>query len=280
MLQSPLAPTSFNKEPQVEEVLTFASIPSLPSTPPRIYHDPFKLDHTSPSTSSRLSSSPPSSPSLVSVTGSAASATSDADDIVFPLTPNSKKSTGECRIANTSLEAESPLTSHSPGDQPNDPFLSYSQASPPYGVRVLDKMIGNIIHSEGTSESVKQEDKESYLKQMGQLSANSFHLSIRVLEAIRERERMLYFASCWDVALFERQKDFAAVECELLKTNFLVVERELGTVLDILGQRLSSPRELATDGRHRVAVRENNMRSIRRADDVLAFVRNHGIPTE
>jgi hypothetical protein len=115
---------------------------------------------------------------------------------------------------------------------------------------------------------------------MGQLSANSFHLSIRVLEAIRERERMLYFASCWDVALFERQKDFAAFERELSKTNFLVVERELGTVLDILAQRLSSPRGLATDGRHLAAVCDNNMRSIRRADDVLAFVKNHGCPTE
>lgn len=118
------------------------------------------------------------------------------------------------------------------------------------------------------------------MKQMGQLSASSFHLSIRVLEAVRERERMLYFASCWDVALFERQKDFAACERELSKTNFLVVERELGTVLDILAQRLSSPRGLATDGRHLAAVRENNRRSIRRADDVLAFVKDHGCPAE
>lgn len=45
-------------------------------------------------------------------------------------------------------------------------------------------------------------------------------------------------------------------------------ERELGTVLDILAQRLSSPRELATDGRHLIAVRKNNfMRSIWRADN-------------
>lgn len=98
----------------------------------------------------------------------AASAASDADDMVFPLTPNSKKSTGQCRIANTSLEAESPLTSHSPEDQldDTDTFLSYSQASPSRSTRFLDKMIGNIIYNEGTSESVEQ-----------QVGSNLMHLS-------------------------------------------------------------------------------------------------------
>jgi hypothetical protein len=118
------------------------------------------------------------------------------------------------------------------------------------------------------------------LKHLGQLNARSFHLNIRVLEAIRERERMQYFASCWDVAIFERLKDVAAFDCEASKNNFRVVEQELRMVLDVVSQRLSSSCEPLKDGRLLDDVCENNRRCIRRADDVLASVKHSGNLTE
>ncbi|KAG1858932.1 hypothetical protein F4604DRAFT_1930978 [Suillus subluteus] len=210
----------------------------------------------------------------------AASATSDGDDDMFPLTPNSKHSTGECHIADTSVEAGFPTANHSPGpeNQHNDPFLSYSRASSSQGAHVLHKIIDNIVCDQGTSQSVEQKDKETYLKQMEQLGANSFHLVICVLEAVRERECMFYFAACWDIAVFERQKDVTAYACETSKANFLMVKQELRSVLDILAQRLLLPCATIVDDRHLVAARDNNMRSIQRADDVLAFVKSHGNP--
>ncbi|KAG2146230.1 hypothetical protein DEU56DRAFT_753731 [Suillus clintonianus] len=204
------------------------------------------------------------------------SATSDADDDAFPLTPNSKQSNGECRIADTSAEAESPTASHSPENQYNNAFPTHSRASSSESRHILDKLMDNITNKGTTSESIDQEVKETYLKHMGRLNAISLHLNVRVLEAIRERERMLYFASCWDVALFERRKDVAAFESETSKANFCVVEQDLRSVLDILAKYLSSPCDAATDGRHLAVTHESKRRCIRRADSALALAKHHG----
>ncbi|KAG2126961.1 hypothetical protein DEU56DRAFT_758775 [Suillus clintonianus] len=253
----------------------------LPSTPPRRpHHSSFDLAGST-DTSGRRPNSPPSSPSLLSMTGSATSTTSDAED-KYPLTPNSKGSGGACRIANTSEGVGSPTPSHSTENQ-------HSDAPPPDGWinssedhRVLDRLLNNIVCDQGISEIVEQKVKDAYLRHLGRLNANYFHRVIHLLEAIRERERMRYFVSCWDIAVVQRWEAVAVSASDTSKSDFVMVERELGMVLDILSQRLSLPRVPPTDSdsQHLLTARDNDRRSVRRADDVLGFLQAHAPPME
>ncbi|KAG1737310.1 hypothetical protein EDB19DRAFT_987420 [Suillus lakei] len=167
-----LTPVSCSIELQAEEV----PCPTMPpSTPPRrLHHSPFDLAG-SPSTPGRRSSSPPSSPSLVSVTGSAASTTSDAEDI-YLLTPKSKRSGGACHIANASVGAGSPAPSHFPENKNSDTSLPDGGISSFEDQRIFDGLLDNGVHGQGTSENVEQKVKDAYLRHMGQLNAKLFLL--------------------------------------------------------------------------------------------------------
>jgi hypothetical protein len=110
---------------------------------------------------------------------------------------------------------------------------------------------------------------------MKQLNAKSFYGVVHYLEAVRERQRMRYFTACWDVAVVQRRQAAVLSARDESKSDFLTVERELALVLDILAQRLTLPRELETaaNTQYLMASRDDDRRSIQRADDALAVLK-------
>ena len=66
---------------------------------------------------------------------------------------------------------------------------------------------------------------------MTQLPASTFHGILRYLEAIRERQRMRYYTSCWDLAVVQRREAVALSAHDISKSDFLVVEQELQLVM-------------------------------------------------
>lgn len=246
-----------------------------PSTPLRCpYHSSFTGNLN---TFSCRSSSPPSplSPSSVNGTGSGASTTSDAE---FPRTPKSNCSiSGICRIADTSAEAGSPTPCPSPENQQHSDVFRPHYSSWSEDERDFDGLLDDLNRDQGTMKDIEQKMMETYLRHVGKLNASSFNCIIRYLEAIRERRRMRYYTSCWDVAVVQRREAVALSVRDQSKSDFLAVERELRLILGILAQRLSLPRATAADSQGFAAVRDKDRISIQQTDTLLATFKDHAI---
>jgi hypothetical protein len=80
------------------------------------------------------------------------STTSDAE---FPRTPSSNRSSGVCRIAYTSAEAESRTPSPSPENQYTDAFRS-NYSSSPEDERMFDGFLDNINRDQSTTVDIEQ----------------------------------------------------------------------------------------------------------------------------
>jgi hypothetical protein len=109
---------------------------------------------------------------------------------------------------------------------------------------------------------------------MTQLPASTFHGILRYLEAIRERQRMRYYTSCWDLAVVQRREAVALSARDISKSDFLAVERELQLVMGVLSQRLSLSRETIADSQNLAAARDNDKISVSRTDNVLATLKS------
>ncbi|KAG2147494.1 hypothetical protein DEU56DRAFT_929124 [Suillus clintonianus] len=263
-----LSPVSVSCIDELQTEVPYGTKPS--STPPQ--HPVHSSFAGGPNMPSVRSSSPPNSPSpsFVSVTESATSTTSDPE---FPLTPNSNRSSGVCRISHPSVEAASPTPSPSPEDQHSDASRPHYSSS--YEERIFDGLLDNLNCDQGTSESTEQQKvMEAYSRHLGQLSASSFHSIIRYLEAVRERQRMRYYTSCWDVVVVQRREAVALSARDKSESDFHAVERELRFVLDILSQRLSLPNETTEDSQDIAAARDKDRISISRTDTVLATLKS------
>jgi hypothetical protein len=118
---------------------------------------------------------------------------------------------------------------------------------------------------------------EAYMRHIGTLDANTFHSIVRYLEAIRERQRMRYYTSCWDVVVVQRREAVALSTRDKSKSDYLAVDQELQLILDILAHRLSLPRQTDGDGQYVTAARDNAKVSIRQTDTVLATFKSHAI---
>ncbi|KAG1820001.1 hypothetical protein DFJ58DRAFT_739364 [Suillus subalutaceus] len=192
--------------------LSAASTPSTPSTPS--YH----------------SNSPSGSP-LVSTTGSAAGTTSDADDDIFPLTPNSK---GSSFVTNNGAGLQ---TLHCPesecGDPPHRRSTSFEDQY------LFERLSGRSVDSNDRSETISERAKAAYMNTLQQLSPTSFQCVIHYLEAVRERHRMLYHAACWEVSECARWEALARSMHEDLKKDYVNAEQEVRFLLEILGQRMA-----------------------------------------
>lgn len=247
-----------------------------PSTPPRLpYQSCFSGSVSNFNYPSSSPSSPPS-PSSVSVAESVPSTTSDAE---FPRTPSSNRSSGVCRIAYTSAEAESRTPSPSPENvlnQYTDAFRS-NYSSSPEDERMFDGFLDNINRDQSTTVDIEQKAMEAYMRHIGTLDANTFHSIVRYLEAIRERQRMRYYTSCWDVVVVQRREAVALSTRDKSKSDYLAVDQELQLILDILAHRLSLPRQTDGDGQYVTAARDNAKVSIRQTDTVLATFKSHAI---
>jgi hypothetical protein len=123
--------------------------------------------------------------------------------------------------------------------------------------------------------------KDGYSKLAENLSTNTFCYILHYLEAVRERKRMCYFASCWEVAESERREALAVWMHEESKVDYLKAERDSRWLLDIFSQRLSLPAyDSAPDVTNLIAVRDGDKRSLRRTDAQLAILKDHANTVE
>ncbi|KAG1750698.1 hypothetical protein EDB19DRAFT_1904110 [Suillus lakei] len=224
---------NFNVTPSSSKELQAEGLCVYPSTP--LQRPCYLSTASTPSTGSHHSSSPPSSPSLVSTTGSA-NTTSDADDDIFPLTPNSKSSF--C-VAN---DGAGP---HNPGCSPeseHDNFVANSLSNGA-GLQTLScppkSEHGRSVNF-STSEVISKKVKDAYMGTLQELSTTtSFKYIIHYLEAIRERHHMLYHAACWEVSEHTRWKALTRSMREDSKQDYLKAEQEVWFLLEILGRHLA-----------------------------------------
>ncbi|KAG1835371.1 hypothetical protein DFJ58DRAFT_847422 [Suillus subalutaceus] len=249
-----LAPSSSN-ELQAEGSYVF------PSTLPQ---RPYNLSAVgTPSTPSHHSSSPPSSPSLVSTMGSdsnmkitAADTTSDADDDMFPLTPNSKSSFS---VANNPSNGAGPHNSCCSPESEHHDFVANSPSngarlqtlSPPenghgdpphYNTtffedqNLFDQLSGRSVTFNDASEVISEKVNDVYAKILGELSTTSLQYVIQYMEAVRECHCMLYHAACWEVLEYARWEALARSMRENSKIDFLKAEQEVRFLLEIFGR--------------------------------------------
>lgn len=113
------------------------------------------------------------------------------------------------------------------------------------------------------------------MRHIGTLDGNTFLSIIRYLEAIRERQRMRYYTSCWDVVVVQRREEVALFTRDKSKSDYLAVDQELRIILDTLARRLSLPRQTDGDGQYVAVARDNAKVSIRQIDTVLATFKGH-----
>jgi hypothetical protein len=116
---------------------------------------------------------------------------------------------------------------------------------------------------------------DAYMRHIGTLDGNTFLSIIRYLEAIRERQRMRYYTSCWDVVVVQRREEVALFTRDKSKSDYLAVDQELRIILDTLARRLSLPRQTDGDGQYVAVARDNAKVSIRQIDTVLATFKGH-----
>jgi hypothetical protein len=211
----------------------------------------------------------------------AAGTTSDADDDIFPLTPNSKSSSF---VVNDGV---GPQTLHYPeserGDLPHRRTTSFEDQC------LFERLSGRSVDVNDTSEAISEkvgivsntsissddvrhiQVKDAYTNTLQGLSPASFQCAIHYMEAVRERHRMLYYAACWEVSEHARREALARSMREDSKKDYMKAEQEVRFLLEILGQRVALTR-------HPVAncsaeVRDNSRTSVRRTDAVL-FILN------
>lgn len=116
---------------------------------------------------------------------------------------------------------------------------------------------------------------DAYMRHIGTLDGSAFLSIIRYLEAIRERQRMRYYTSCWDVVVVQRREEVALSTRDKSKSDYLAVDHELRIILDTLAHRLSLPRQTDGDGQYVAVARDNAKVSIRQTDTVLATFKGH-----
>lgn len=109
---------------------------------------------------------------------------------------------------------------------------------------------------------------------MTQLPASTFHGILRYLEAIRERQRMRYYTSCWDLAVVQRREAVTLSARDKTKSDFLAVERELQFVMTVLSERLSLCRDTIADSQNLAATRDNDKISVSCTDNILATLKS------
>ncbi|KAG1723546.1 hypothetical protein EDD22DRAFT_961959 [Suillus occidentalis] len=218
------------------ELQAEAPCKSLFTPPPR----PFYL-HTA-GTPSQHSSSPSSSPSLVSATGSA------TDDDTFPLTPNSKGSLCE---PNSLFNGIEPQARYSPPSEYCNPPICTTQFEDQC---LFDRLQGRPLEVNDSSDTINDVVKDMYLKILGNLSTNSFVCAIQYLEAVCECHCMSYHAAGWEISEYERRKALARSMCEDSRNNFMKADHPTAGSY--------SP----------VAVRNNNKTAVHRTDAVLAVL--------
>ncbi|KAG1723493.1 hypothetical protein EDB19DRAFT_1916053 [Suillus lakei] len=276
---------NFNVTPSSSNELQAEGPCVYPSTP--LQRPCYLSTASTPSTPSHHSSSPPSSPSLVSTTGSAVNTTSDADDDIFPLTPNSKSSF--C-VANNGAGL------HNPGCSPeseHDDFVANSLSSgagpqtlscPPESKHgdllhcrttsfedqwLFDRLSGRSVDF-STSEVISEKVKDVYIDTLQELSTTSFQYVIHYLEAIHEHHRMLYHTACWEVSEHARQEALAHSMCEDSKQDYLKAEQEVQFLLEILGRCLALSAHPIVN--YSTKFCDNSRTSVRRTEAVLIIL--------
>ncbi|KAG1723298.1 uncharacterized protein EDB91DRAFT_1087844 [Suillus paluster] len=154
-----------------------------------------------------------------------------SDDEMFPPTPNSKIS---FHIANngTGLQTLSCSLESKYGDLPHRRTASFEDQC------LFDRLSGWSVDFNDTSEAISK--SVGIVSNMSlssdNLSLSSFQCVVHYLEAVHERHRMLYHATCWEVSEHERREALAHVMREDSKRDYLKAEQEVQFLLDILGQ--------------------------------------------
>jgi hypothetical protein len=95
------------------------------------------------------------------------------------------------------------------------------------------------------------------------------------LEAVRERKRMCYFASCWEVAESERREALVLLLREESKVDYMNADQDSRYLLDIFCRRfnLSLPSyDSSTNTADLIGVRNGGKRSLHRTDAQLAIL--------
>ncbi|KAG1795209.1 uncharacterized protein HD556DRAFT_1442542 [Suillus plorans] len=248
---------NFNLVPSSSNELEAEASCKLPSTPPHSCYLP------TAGTPSQYSSSTPSSPSLVSATGSAAN---DTDDDIFPLTPNSKSSLRDLNSPFNGVELRTPS---SPQSKHCDPPRWTTRFEDQH---IFNRLVGRPFEVDDSSGTINENARDTYLKILGELGTNSFLCAVQYLEAVRERCRMNYHAACWEVSEFERGKALARSMCEDSKRDFSKAEQEVQYLMEIFHQRLSLSRHGALGSFCPTEVRDSIRTSIRRTDAVLGIL--------
>lgn len=103
------------------------------------------------------------------------------------------------------------------------------------------------------------------------LSAEMFPRMIHYLEAVRERKRMCYYASCWRVAEAQRREALSVSMREESQA-----ERAVRWLVDTFAQRLSLPLYDSTaDATYATTIRDGDRRSLRSTDTQLSILKDH-----
>lgn len=108
------------------------------------------------------------------------------------------------------------------------------------------------------------------------LSAEMFPRMIHYLEAVRERKRMCYYASCWRVAEAQRREALSVSMREESHADFVQAERAVRWLVDTFAQRLSLPLYDSTaDATYATTIRDGDRRSLRSTDTQLSILKDH-----
>ncbi|KAG2062919.1 hypothetical protein BDR04DRAFT_1164464 [Suillus decipiens] len=219
------------------------------------------VPHCDPS--HKINSSPPSPPVSLSVTVD--SMDSDADEDIFPITPDSKHSCPTHRF--TSAEADSPTPSRSTFND-NDLDLPHTLPSVDKDHGDNNSVGGSLVNVDkpnNNSRSQPDIDKFTLLKRMEVLSPKAKRFVVRYKEAVRERKRMRFFATLWKREEIKRLDSLYDTICEDLECDLTTAEEECRFLSNTLSDR--------PNVQHLNALREDDKKSLRRADAELIMLR-------
>ncbi|KAG1738048.1 hypothetical protein EDD22DRAFT_959589 [Suillus occidentalis] len=219
------------------------------------------------------SSPPPSSPSQspgLSESGTTTSG-SDAEDIL-PATPDSKHSYRTSRVAAPPRGLPTLRHCRKPHNLGSHPYL---QPSSSFEEEHLGhKILGGPVNDDESSEPLSLKAQDAYLRQIEQLTPDSFRCAVHYKEAVRERKRMRMFTAAWEIEEVKRLRTFLQTTMANSEMDFMAVEEESNWLLDMIVDR-QKLRSVRTDPRHVASTYDRDKKCVRRADAELSFLKDN-----
>ncbi|KAG2119186.1 hypothetical protein DEU56DRAFT_761096 [Suillus clintonianus] len=259
--------TSCDEEPTLSQVR--CPYPYAPVTPQATHDDNSKL--------SSPFNSPPSSPPSIGISEPGGIISEDDD---FPVTPNSKRSGGKHRAADTFPHQESHHTSDSESKRHTKHFHPYHHRRPMLGDKHHDRAEQILRRNSCNqySEGMSTEDQEALLRHIESMSTHSFHCAIHYKEAVRETLRLEFLYRGWLLETSRRLNVFNESLHHESETELGRADQELRWLLHVLIHRGETPRAAAIHQDHDgvpylTAAREGSRKALDHADAEIAILK-------